>query len=241
MPLNDDLLQLMGTLHDYLRIFSGSTLSAEEERIAIPAGHPVHEAVCAVEQHYGGKLPLPIKHDWQRLLLASRSRSPWTGKVATGVDGQAELQWAISREMNIEDSALNLICWVDSVLRRGQAQDDGQGGKPKRGQPTHSEDFTSINWHGRRYRFAKGIQAQAVKALWEEWQKGGHGLTQETIGTKAGSSSNRFELSKVFRVRQASKLKPHPAWGTIIVEDGRSCYRLAAPVKKSKKKSVIRK
>lgn len=94
--------------------------------------------------------------------------------------------------------------------------------------PSHSDDFTSVNWFGTKYSFSKGAQALAVKALWEAWEKGGHSLTQETIAERVESSSTRFELAKVFRHRNRSRrgYVPHPAWGTMITSDRRGIYRL---------------
>jgi len=95
--------------------------------------------------------------------------------------------------------------------------------------PSHSEDFTSVNWNGTRYRFAKGNQAQTVRVLWEEWEKGGHGVSQETIKEKIGSSANRLELRKVFRKKTNGGYETHPAWGSMIKLDSRGVYRLAVP------------
>jgi len=81
--------------------------------------------------------------------------------------------------------------------------------------PTHSPDFTSVDWGGERYTFSKGQQAAAVRVLWEA---GGHSLTQETIGERVGSDATRFRLAKLFH--------GHRAWGTMIVPDGKGCYRI---------------
>lgn len=99
------------------------------------------------------------------------------------------------------------------------------------GPPSHSPDFTSVDWYGTRYTFAKGNQARTVMVLWEVWKSGGHSLTQETIGERIDSSANRFELSKVFRRRKSvgRGYDPHPAWGTMIQQDGKGSYRLVSP------------
>ena len=97
-------------------------------------------------------------------------------------------------------------------------------------QPTHSPDFTSVNWFGTRYTFAKGNQAESVRALWGAWEGGGHSLSQETIGSRVGSQTDRFELAKVFRRKAAGGgYQPHPAWGTMIRSDSKGSYRLTPP------------
>lgn len=81
--------------------------------------------------------------------------------------------------------------------------------------PAHSPDFTTLDYRGTRYTFSKGQQAHAVRVLWEA---AGHSLTQETIGDKVGSDATRFRLGKLFH--------GHPAWGALIVQDGKGCYRI---------------
>lgn len=96
--------------------------------------------------------------------------------------------------------------------------------------PSHSEDFTSVNWYGTRYAFTKGSQAESIRVLWTAWENGGHSLAQETIGSKIGSNATNFELAKVFRRRRASGgYEPHPAWGTMIQQDTKGSYRLVSP------------
>lgn len=93
---------------------------------------------------------------------------------------------------------------------------------------SHSPDFTSVNWYGKRYRFAKGNQARTVSVLWEAWEKGEHGLSQETVGERINSTAGRFEMRKTFRSKNTSgRFELHPAWGTMIQNDGKGCYRLA--------------
>lgn len=93
-----------------------------------------------------------------------------------------------------------------------------------------SEDFTSVLWFGERFRFSTGHQRLAVKLLMEAWDKGGHTLSQATIGERIDSSNDRFQLSKVFRIRRKGKgYDYHPAWGTMIQKAGKGIFRLVAP------------
>jgi len=94
---------------------------------------------------------------------------------------------------------------------------------------THSPDFTSVNWFGTRYAFAKGNQAETVRLLWEAWEAGEHSLSQETIAERMESSATHFALRKVFRQRVEGKYQPHPAWGTMIRQERKGCYRLVPP------------
>lgn len=136
-----------------------------------------------------------------------------------GVDGDALL-----REARREDSS----AWK-AAIEAARVAVGGSGGATATETPTHAPDFTSVDWFGTRYTFTKGNQAQAVKALWEAWKQGGHGLSGETICSAVGSSAGRFELAKVFRSRGNGRVAPHPAWGTMIVSFGKGCYRLHRP------------
>ncbi|MHB1157675.1 MAG: hypothetical protein ACYC26_12680 [Phycisphaerales bacterium] len=100
---------------------------------------------------------------------------------------------------------------------------DAAGGKEK---ATHSEDFTSVEWFGTRYDFAKGNQAESVRVLWTEWEKGGHSLSEKTIGEKIESSAEHFRLVHVFRSKDN---KMHSAWGTMIVSSGKGVFSLNSP------------
>jgi hypothetical protein len=68
-------------------------------------------------------------------------------------------------------------------------------------------------------------QALAIALLWKEWEAGGHGLNEATIGDKLESGSDRYRLAHTFRNRGA----PHPAWGTMIVRVDRGVYALREP------------
>jgi hypothetical protein len=50
----------------------------------------------------------------------------------------------------------------------------------------HGSDFTWIIFEGRKYDFTKGLQAECIKHLWNEWKRGGRrngcGLSEKTLG-----------------------------------------------------------
>ena len=89
----------------------------------------------------------------------------------------------------------------------------------------HSEDFTSIIWFGIRYEFNK-TQAECVKLLWAEWEKGGLGLSEKTIGDKIGSANNRYRLAHTFRPKEGGS---HPTWRTMIQSVRKGIFALRAP------------
>lgn len=86
----------------------------------------------------------------------------------------------------------------------------------------HNTDFTWVRWFGIEHTFKKGIQAQVVRALWEEWEKGsrrdGRGLGQEALGKLAGSSSDSFSVRDNFR--------GHPAMDTMIRSVSKGVFAL---------------
>jgi hypothetical protein len=96
---------------------------------------------------------------------------------------------------------------------------------------SHAPDYTSVIWFGVRYEFAKGLQAESVRALWEAWEIGGHGLSEGTIREVTRSGNNRFRLWHVFapKDKETGKRKPHKAWGTMIRPTGKGIYRLTPP------------
>jgi len=85
----------------------------------------------------------------------------------------------------------------------------------------HSEDFTSVNWFGTSYVFKRGQQAESIRCLWAEYERGELTLSEKTIGERVGSSSDRFRLAHVFR--------KHPAWGRMIKMAEPGVFRLAPP------------
>ncbi len=95
---------------------------------------------------------------------------------------------------------------------------------------THSADFTSVDWFGVKYHFAKGLQAESVRVLWKAWENGTPNLSEKTIGEEIGSSSDRFRLDHVFKPanKNTGKRETHPAWDTMIVRASKGVFGLAA-------------
>jgi hypothetical protein len=101
---------------------------------------------------------------------------------------------------------------------------------------THNADFTMVNWFGEEYTFALGVQSSALKALWEEWEKTGLGLHQDTIRNSIDAERDSFRMDTAFR--------KHPAFGRMIKKIGDGKYKLArwpggtTPAPSKKKKSA---
>lgn len=86
----------------------------------------------------------------------------------------------------------------------------------------HSEDFTSVDWFGQLHQFAKGRQAETVKALWREFEKRpGFGLSEKTIGAMVDSQADNFRLEHVFR--------GHPTWRQFIRPIAKGVFALVTP------------
>jgi len=114
---------------------------------------------------------------------------------------------------------------VKAEAGAGKLTDDRPDGvdatEPK---PIHSADFTFVRWFGTEYTFALGVQSQAVQALWNEWEKSGLGLHQETIRDAVDPerpTNSAFRMDKVFRDNRAL--------GTMIQKVGDGKYKLAQP------------
>jgi hypothetical protein len=85
----------------------------------------------------------------------------------------------------------------------------------------HNSDFTMVNWFGTEHHFCLGVQSTAVKVLWEEWERSGLGLHQDTIRVAIDEERDNFRMDNAFR--------NHPAFGTMIQRCGDGRYRLAPP------------
>ena len=93
--------------------------------------------------------------------------------------------------------------------------------------PRHSADFTSVNWYGQTYQFNK-TQAQCIELLWREWEKGGLGLSEKTIGEAINSADNNYRLRNTFRSRRRNDkgYEMDPAWEEMIVSAGKGIFCL---------------
>jgi len=118
---------------------------------------------------------------------------------------------------------------IDILLSKLNAALDQAPDDSRRDAPTHSDDFTSVDWFGTKYTFSKGQQAESVKVLWEAWETGGHSLSEMTIGEKIASSSDRFRLAHVFRIKGGKVQGTHTAWGTMIQSVEKGIFALRAP------------
>lgn len=120
---------------------------------------------------------------------------------------------------------------IAEMLETGQtaqSKSDSPAGGGK-SNPTHSDDFTSVNWFGTKYTFSKGQQAEAIKHLWDAWETDGHSLSEMNIGDKVGSSSRNFRLEKVFRIKGGKGKGQHPAWGTMVKRVNKGVFALCPP------------
>jgi len=100
---------------------------------------------------------------------------------------------------------------------------EASGGKAEtKGENWHNEDFTKVRWDGKTYKFDTQQQTLAIKYLWENKR-----AREKNIGEVIGSSADNFRLFHIFRQKGKKKTKMHPAWGTMIVPDGKGVYALA--------------
>lgn len=175
----------------------------------------------AVERRFGGRRAAAAE-----LLQAVRRIAAWheagTGSATALPVEHPRAGAAYMRAIENDPEA-------QAALHRAQAGQLARGGNGPASKPTHSPDFTSVDWFGTRYTFAKGNQAESICMLWAAWEGGGHSLSQETIGERIGSAARHFELAKTFRRKKPGGYEPHPAWGTMIQQDSKGSYRLAPP------------
>lgn len=77
-----------------------------------------------------------------------------------------------------------------------------RAGGAAEGEVTVADDFTWMVVRGKRFRFETPTQARVIGVLYETWvesgRRDGSGLSEKTIGDKAGSSADRFRVQKVF-------------------------------------------
>ncbi|OHB54784.1 MAG: hypothetical protein A2Y12_03980 [Planctomycetes bacterium GWF2_42_9] len=131
-----------------------------------------------------------------------------------------DLRAYLLKECNVQDPTNYSIPDIIAALKSVKPREKRHGISNN-----HSQDFTSVFWNGIKYQFSKGHQAESVKLLWEEWEKGGHTLSEKTIGEQIGSSANNFRLLHVFRNHNGQGT--HPAWGKMIISSGQGVFRLS--------------
>ena len=91
----------------------------------------------------------------------------------------------------------------------------------------HAPDFMWVRWGGVVHGFSRGRQADAVKLLWRDWERGGRGLSAEMLAQMIGCSTYQFRLRDVFRRRRPDGgWELHPAWGTLIVPASKGRFTL---------------
>ncbi len=86
----------------------------------------------------------------------------------------------------------------------------------------HSEHFDSVNWNGTHYTFTSK-QAAVVKVLWKAWLSGKPSVLAVVLLDAAQSDGRR--VRDIFK----PGTKTNPAWGTMIIKDGQSHYKLSDP------------
>jgi len=86
---------------------------------------------------------------------------------------------------------------------------------------THTRDFASVNWFGKRFTFSVN-ERKIVAILWEEWEKGHEGLSGGYLLEEADCDL-KLTIPGIF--------KDNPAYGTMIQPPkGRGdIYRLVEP------------
>lgn len=124
----------------------------------------------------------------------------------------------IQKPSDVLDALAPITEWCQSKINQGGRSDSSYD------EPKHSDDFTSVIWYGEKHEFNK-TQAEAIKHLWAEWEKGELALSEKTVGEKIGSDNNNYKLAHTFRTNG----KRHPALGTMIHPLGKGKYRLGAP------------
>lgn len=91
-------------------------------------------------------------------------------------------------------------------------------------QPSHSGDFRSVIWYGKRHAFT-AQQAHCVRKLWAAWESGGLELSEDFLMDEREAYQDK-RLRNIFR----SSGQNHPAWGTMIVPgDTQGTFKLAEP------------
>lgn len=90
----------------------------------------------------------------------------------------------------------------------------------------HSPDFRFVRWEGKKYTF-NATQARVVRLLWDEWERGGQGLSEAFIADHARDPEaiyeQRFRVKLVFRkTRKRQPDEYHAALDDMIQQDPHS-------------------
>jgi hypothetical protein len=98
-------------------------------------------------------------------------------------------------------------------------------GLKTRPDPTHSEDFHSVNWYGTVYSFSD-TQAAVVALLWKAWENGSPEVGCSYLVENAVEEPE--DADQFYRKPKLSDIfKGHPAWGTLIASTRKGNYFLS--------------
>lgn len=183
------------------------------------------EFCCAIHFSTGSSAWLPVIGPTPK-----GQKAELTASILTTAWSSIHNKMKAFANVNFELIQNNLIIEVSQAAKQSKqlaqekaVQDHGEVIEIESMQPVakHNADFTMVNWFGTEYQFALGVQSSAVKALWEEWEKSGLGLSQQTIRGIIDAERDAFRMVHVFR--------NHPAWKTMIHGDGKGRYRIVKP------------
>jgi hypothetical protein len=111
--------------------------------------------------------------------------------------------------------------WYAGIERLAALASGIEAEAPPLPDAVHNADFTMVRWFGTEHHFALGVQSSAVRTLWEEWERTGLGLHQETIREVIDAERDNFRIDNTFR--------NHKAFGTMIQRLGDGRYGLVPP------------
>lgn len=83
----------------------------------------------------------------------------------------------------------------------------------------HNQDFTSVVWYGIEYQFNKS-QGDIVDYLWQN-----EAATEKKLGEIIETAADHYHCKDTFR----SSKGYHCAWGKMIVNAGKGCFKLNKP------------
>lgn len=203
---------------DAVRVAAGLTLLQSLGAEALPGRRELcnpfeHAETMEVWRTLGPSL--------ERLAILAESR---------GIDSTPLRELQCCRTFDQLDQLELLVERLDVIVQAKGSGGLGEEERPKgKGQTNttdtefaHAPDFTWVIWCGRRFTFGKGLKAECVRHLWEAWEAAGRrdgcGMSEKTLGEKAGSENDDFRLSHILRA--------HPAMETMIRRSGKGAYGL---------------